>query len=656
MMLGLLLFFLLSGEKENCVVKERPNVIFILVDDVGVADTSFSAKLFNSNPRFRPAIDTPNIDRFAREGTIFWNFRTAYICGPTRAAILTSRYPFKTGNPFPTSNGGSFGGDLDPRYKTMGHEFQERGYATHFIGKWGVDNGREPDRDGDERLIACEKGCGYGPQERGFDTFLGPFQSALQRFSKKILFEMDWHQQNASGRFDAPETLDPRIDEHADDIYTKEAVKIIKNQAVLGEPFFLHLSYNAAHDPLTLPERWVEHPHPRCVHIRQTRRYGFCHLMQMIDEGLEMIRYAMKDAGILENTILLFSSDNGGMPVHGGFNYPLKANKASQNFEGSTRVPAFIWAPGVIPEDVVYKDIFGMIDVAPTLLGFVDKSQELISKTVIMGDDIDGIDLSDSLRQLNASPTRQEMVLHHQNWDDTAAFIANVDGTLWKIELGVNALTRDIQIVLPEPPGSSFFTMSGSKHFFNRIVFHIVEVLAILIDIVAPDKAVAANGILLLGATVIDKFYGCRICSFNPRYPTKSLTDVRPYTPISLVPGMVGLYNLDNDISETTNLVNERGDIMRTLYGRFYKITDGDYPPHVAAIMQTIKAKGKIAIRLFVILGIITCLVGVFALVACWQCLRWFFSTPVEKSHMLLEEQPLGKKKQLLTTASEIDE
>jgi len=613
-----LLFNLLNAQQE----KVRPNVIIILVDDVGVADTSFSANLFNNEPSFKPAINTPNIDRFALEGTVFWNFRTAFICGPTRAAIMSARYPFKSGNPFPTSEGESFAGDLDPKYKTIAHEFKERGYATHFVGKWGVDNGREPDRKGDPSLNACGKGCGYGPQERGFDTFLGPFQSSLQRYSKNILFKMDWHQQNATGRFDAPDTLDPRIDEHADDIYTEEAVQIISKQAARGEPFFLHLSYNAAHDPLTPPKRWVEKPHPRCLHIRQTRRNLFCHLMQMIDEGLKIIRATMEVAGILENTIVLFSSDNGGMPMHGGFNYPLKAHKAQQNFEGSTRVPAFIWAPGVIPENTIYRDIFGMIDIGPTLLGFVDNSIGLPSQTHIMGADIDGIDLSDSLRSLEAAPTRREMVLHHQTWDDTAAFISNIDGTLWKLELGLNEITRDLQSVVAEPTASSFFTCSSSTFFFSRLILRFIEAFLLCMDMIAPEKAIAGNGIILLGANLIDKIYGTHMSCY-PRYPVSFLQETRPYTPIALVPGMVGLFNLDHDISETTNLVDARGDILKKLYHRFYEITDGDNPPHVAAIMQSITGKAnamKKFFAIFIILVLSVC--GVIAF-TCWRCLRW---------------------------------
>merc|ERR1719499_2813382 len=124
-------------------------------------------------------------------------------------------------------------------------------------------------------------------------------------------------------------------------------------------------------------------------------------------------------------------------------------------------------------------------------------------------------------------------------------------------------MTRSAQSVVSEPTTNSFFTVGGGSTFFlSRILYHVMEGLILLMDVIAPEKAIAGNGILLIGVNLLDKIYGTHI-SFYPRYPVSSIGDLRPYTPIGMVPGMVGLFNLDHDISESTNLVDARGDILK---------------------------------------------------------------------------------------------
>merc|ERR1719334_216153 len=220
---------------------DPPNILLILLDDLGNADASFNFKLTHSNHP-NPPIPTPNIDEIAENGIIFSNHYTQTVCGPSRCALLTSRFSFRLGNPFPMITGNdpsdpqSIGaGDLGPEWRTFVHELSSRGYRNHLIGKYGVDNHNRSYVDGGwrpriEPKTTKPEDHSLGPLSRGFDTFYGLYGSVHNHFSKVSDYRghLDWHCFNESHIIEAPE-LDPEPTVSSTHIFTRETIRRMRD-------------------------------------------------------------------------------------------------------------------------------------------------------------------------------------------------------------------------------------------------------------------------------------------------------------------------------------------------------------------------------------------------------------------------------------------
>lgn len=295
---------------------KQPNVIFMLTDDLGYSDIGcYGAR----------KVKTPHIDRLAAEGIRFTDFRTAAsICSPSRAAFLTGAYPQRAGlymgiNPNRTAHW--FLG-LHPEEITIAEQFKQQGYATHMVGKWHL--GTEPE---------------FLPRKQGFDHYYG----MPCNFSHSPKF------------FDNDEEVFAKTPlGRLTQLYTKRVTSIIRDQAKSGEPFFLYYAHNYPHTPYQAGDEF-----------KGSSRDGVRgDVMQELDWGVGEMMTALQTAGVAENTIVIFTSDNG--PTANEYAKPFRGTKYV-TFEGGHRVPFIIHWPAQIEASTVSNVPVNAMDLFPTL-------------------------------------------------------------------------------------------------------------------------------------------------------------------------------------------------------------------------------------------------------------------------------------------------
>jgi arylsulfatase A-like enzyme len=294
------------------------NVVVIVADDLGYADVGFHGSA---------EIRTPNLDAIAAAGVILSQaYVTSSVCSPSRAGLMTGRYPQRFGheNNLPSTRPDA---GLPLTEVTMGQHFQRAGYVTGAIGKWHL--GELPEQH---------------PNRRGFDAFFG-FLGGTSRYQPPIPLNRN--------RTPVSET---RFETRA---YGEEAAAFIARHA--GRPFFLYVAFNAPHSPLA--------PDADCLAqyaaITNTARRAYAGLVCGLDAAIGTIDQALKDHGVFDDTILFFLSDNGGALQLGGRNTPLRSAKASP-YEGGIRVPFVIrWPAGLAPQPAYGGKVMAF-DILPT--------------------------------------------------------------------------------------------------------------------------------------------------------------------------------------------------------------------------------------------------------------------------------------------------
>jgi len=330
---------------------EKPNFIIIFADDLGYADLG----CFGST-----SIDTPNLDQMASEGIRFTDFFVASsICGPSRASLLTGRYPQRCGysvhdgNLYPDKG-------VDPSEITIAESLKPQGYATACIGKWHL---------GDERK--------YMPLQQGFDQYFG----TMGNFAPSGIVPV----------YEGNEVLDPEGDIRTiTEDYTRRAIDFMAESQKRETPFFLYLSHNRPHGPnspnprfLNSEEKqWVQEPDS----WRDPRLYAAC--VRELDWSTGEIRRALENLGIENNTLVVFASDNGPVRKHIEMYQstgPLRGDKGS-TFDGGQRVPAFAYWPGKVPAGMVCEKLVTSMDLMPTFTSLA--GGDLPNDRVIDGRDI----------------------------------------------------------------------------------------------------------------------------------------------------------------------------------------------------------------------------------------------------------------------------
>ena len=290
------------------------------------------------------------------------NYYVHPTCTPTRAALMTGRYAANVGLSLALIPGNPAG--LEPKYETLPEQLEKIGYTNYLVGKWHLGQSKKM----------------YHPLSRGFHEFYGLLGGGFNHYTK----------QQGGGRFDFWRGFEPSFENqtHSTDLLNEEALKIVMKHGENpdSDPFFMYLSYAAVHDPLSAPERHQK----LCSHIKNKRRMLSCAMVAGIDEGIGNIIEQLKKQNIMEDTIIAFSIDNGGVPYAGAFNYPLRGAKGTL-YEGGVRSPGFIHAPKIFKKSYDYNDLFHIADFYPTLLSIISQSTENHT-SIKISDEIDGVD------------------------------------------------------------------------------------------------------------------------------------------------------------------------------------------------------------------------------------------------------------------------
>lgn len=292
---------------------EPPNILVILTDDQGYSDVSFYG---------RGDVRTPNIDRLAKEGMTFTDMRSnCTVCSPSRAAILTGRYPDRVGVPgvIRTRPEDSWG-YLAPGVPTLADCLRRAGYHTAIIGKWHL--GLESPNL---------------PNQRGFDLFHGFLGDMMDSYTTHLRHGINYMRLNA-------ETVDPKG--HATDVFTEWACDYIRERAKARGPFFLYLAYNAPHFPIEPPADWLARVRAREPGMSELRAKNVA-LVEHLDAGIGRVLAALDETGLAARTLVFFASDNGGSLPHGQCNDPWRDGKQS-HYDGGLRVPFAVRWPGVV--------------------------------------------------------------------------------------------------------------------------------------------------------------------------------------------------------------------------------------------------------------------------------------------------------------------
>lgn len=338
----LLLLLLPTCKTPQPSTDRPPNLILILVDDLGYGDVGFNGCR---------DIPTPHIDRLAAEGVVFTNGYVSYpVCGPSRAGLITGRYQDRFGfarNPLFAPNDPNMG--LPVEEETIAEVLHKVGYKSAALGKWHL-GAHETQR----------------PLVQGFDDFFGFLTGGHHYFPEKYTLADEYAVRR---QYDAYRTKllrnEQRIEEteYLTDALSREAVNYIGKYR--NDPFFIYLAYNAPHTPLEATEKYLS----RFPGIENKRRRTYAAMVSAVDDGVGRILDQLEALDLEENTLVVFLSDNGGPErTNGSDNGPLRGQK-SDLLEGGVRVPYSMRWPGKIPAGLRYNEMVSSLDILATIAG-----------------------------------------------------------------------------------------------------------------------------------------------------------------------------------------------------------------------------------------------------------------------------------------------
>lgn len=375
------LLALVSLGSLSAFAADKPNVIILLADDLGYGDVGFHGS----------DIQTPNIDRLAAEGSQLEAFYSCPMCSPTRAGLMTGRYPIRYGlmrAVVPPQR--DFG--LDTSEETMADVFAKAGYKRRGImGKWHLGHRRKQ----------------WLPTERGFTDSIGCYNGAIDYFTHERDGELDWHLND--------EVLEE--EGYATDLVAERAVAFI-DSIPKDEPYFLYVPFNAPHSPFQAKESDLA----KYAH-REGRSRILAAMIDSMDQAIGEILDAAERRGDLDDTFVLFFSDNGGVREIAS-NGELKGSKLTV-YQGGIRVAAAaMWKNGGIVGGKRIRERMGYIDVLPTV-------KRMIGATEPSAKPLDGIDVLDAMRGKATLPDRTWFSYVDQNDSRIEHLAANTD--FWKL-------------------------------------------------------------------------------------------------------------------------------------------------------------------------------------------------------------------------------
>ena len=348
---------------------KQPNIIHIVADDLGWKDVGYHGS----------DIKTPNLDKLAAGGARLEQFYAQPMCTPTRACLMTGRYPFRYGlQTAVILSAHTYGLPTDEWL--LPQALKEAGYKTAIIGKWHLGH-------------ADKK---YWPRQRGFDYQYGPLIGELDYFTHKQHGVVDWFRDNKTVKEKGYTTT----------LLGNDAVKLISNHDT-ATPLYLYLTFNAPHTPYQATEEYLE----KYKHITEPSRRAYAASITAMDDQIARVIEALDKKGLRENTMVIFQSDNGGardakMTGEGNVtvvpcdNGPYRNGKGSL-YEGGTRVCAFVNWPGRVKPGIV-EEVIHVVDVYPTLA-------KLAGASTARCKPLDGLDVWETISEGKPSP-RTEVI------------------------------------------------------------------------------------------------------------------------------------------------------------------------------------------------------------------------------------------------------
>uniref|UniRef100_A0A0K8S8T4 Arylsulfatase B n=1 Tax=Lygus hesperus TaxID=30085 RepID=A0A0K8S8T4_LYGHE len=392
----------------------RPNIVVILADDMGWNDVGWHGS---------DQIPTPNLDALAYNGIILNNHYVQPVCTPSRAALMTGRYPIHLGmQGSPITPAEPTG--LPTQFKILPEYLKDLGYKTHILGKWHLGYYRR----------------GYLPLRRGFDTFLGVHNGYSGYYDYMAQWEVDG---NLITGFDLYKNETPaweNVGRYATELYSGEAVKLIKEHPT-GEPMFLYMAHTGVH--AAHRGRFLEAPQGRVnslKYIIEPNRRTYAAMVSKLDDSVGELVDALRERDMLSNTIILFMSDNGApanldaLYPNWGSNFPLRGVKGTL-WEGGVRSPSFIWYSQFQTNPRVSDQFIHITDWLPTLYTAAggDSNTDLPV-------DLDGIDQWNSILW-NLASRRFQALLNIDERERSAGIITKFDTPdptrrTWKLVVG----------------------------------------------------------------------------------------------------------------------------------------------------------------------------------------------------------------------------
>ncbi|MCA0272557.1 MAG: arylsulfatase [Proteobacteria bacterium] len=314
---------------------QRPHIVYIVADDLGYADVGFHGS----------DIKTPNIDALATEGARLGQFYTQPLCTPTRAALMTGRYPMRYGlQTGVIPSGASYGLNTDE--VLLPQVLKSAGYRTALVGKWHLGH-------------ADQK---FWPRQRGFDSFYGPLVGEIDHFKHEAHGVTDWYRDNDL-------VVEPGYDT---ELFGADAVRLIEGHDI-ATPLYLYLAFTSPHTPYQAPEAYLD----RYPDIADPGRKAYAAMISCMDDQIGLVVKALEARGMRENTLIVFHSDNGGTrskmfagesAVAGDLpprNDPFREGKGTL-YEGGTRVVALANWPGHVAAGDA-DGVMHVTDMLPTL-------------------------------------------------------------------------------------------------------------------------------------------------------------------------------------------------------------------------------------------------------------------------------------------------
>ncbi|CAH1273093.1 ARSB [Branchiostoma lanceolatum] len=305
----------------------KPNILFIVADDLGWNDVGWH----------NPDVKTPVLDQLAQEGVILDQSYVNYVCTPSRTAFMTGYFPYHVGTQhlviFPWQASA-----VPSNFTFLPEKLKGLGYATHMVGKW--------------HLGMCN--WKYTPTYRGFDSFYGYYNGAEDYYTHVVANGLDLR--------DDKEVVKTKNGQYGTYFFTDRVVDIVEKHPA-DTPLFLYLPFQNVHQPLQVPKRFED----MYASVQNENRRKLLGMVSALDEAVGNVTMAMKNAGLWDNTLVIFTTDNGGWIVASGNNYPLRGGKVTL-WEGGNRGVAFAHGKMLQKTGYTNNEMIHAVDWFPTIL------------------------------------------------------------------------------------------------------------------------------------------------------------------------------------------------------------------------------------------------------------------------------------------------